>query len=74
MELNPYGELANAIVALAAKDYIKAVKRRRKHPDDKDALKEIQDLRRFFHSGWYSMLTEVDGDMLIKELERSVDA
>ena len=74
MELNPYRELANAIVVQAAKDYRKAVKRRRKYPKDKDAQREIRDLRRFFHSGWYSMLTEVDGDRLIKDLERSVDA
>ena len=74
MELNPYKELANAIVVQAAKDYKKAVKRRRKYPKDEDAQREIRDLRRFFHSGWYSMLTEVDGDRLIKDLERSVDA
>ena len=74
MELNPYRELANAIVVQAAKDYKKAVKRRRKYPKDEDAQREIRDLRRFFHSGWYSMLTEVDGDRLIKDLERSVDA
>ena len=74
MELNPYRELANAIVVQAAKDYRKAVKRRRKYPKDEDAQREIRDLRRFFHSGWYSMLTEVDGDKLIKDLERSVDA
>lgn len=74
MEHNPYRELANAIVVQAAKDYKKAVKRRRKYPKDEDAQREIRDLRRFFHSGWYSMLTEVDGDRLIKDLERSVDA
>ena len=72
MEYDKYQELANAIVAQAAKDYMKALKRLKKYPKNEDALRQIRDLKRFFHSGWYNMLTSIDGDRLIAELERTV--
>lgn len=58
-----YEDLANAIIIQAVKDY-----RRTKSPQVRSEIK------RFFKSEWFSMLTNVDGDMLIKKLEREVTA
>ena len=56
-----YEDLANAIIIQAVKDY-----RRTQSPQVRNEIK------RFFKSEWFSMLTNLDGDMLIKKLEREV--
>lgn len=38
--MNPYEELANAIIVLAAKDYMKALKTLKKAPDNGTVLSE----------------------------------
>ena len=58
-----YEDLANAIIIQAVKDY-----RRTQSPQVRNEIK------RFFKSQWFSILTNVDGDMLIKKLEREVTA
>ncbi len=60
-------ELANAIVVQAVKDYRDALRGetiKRKPPEY--TIKECED---FFRSQWYSLLTKVDGEMLIKRLQ-----
>ena len=56
--------LANAIILQAVKDYRKALKR-----DDCVRQKEIE---RFFRSEWFSVLTKIDPEMLIRKLEEEV--
>ena len=58
-----YDALANAIIVQACKDYRKAIR----HFD----LFTMGQIRYFFHSQWFQMLTSIDGDRLIKDLERS---
>lgn len=58
---------ANAIIISAVKDYRKALRRLRKNPDSRTAAAEIREIERFFHSEWYGMLTDVDGDFLIRK-------
>ena len=58
-----YEDLANAIIIQAVKDY-----RGTQSPQVRNEIKC------FFKSEWFSMLTKVDGDMLIKKLEREVKA
>lgn len=53
-----YEEFANAIIIQAVKDY-----RQAKTPQAK------REIKRFFKSEWYKMLTNADGDMIIKKLE-----
>ena len=55
--LNPYENLANAIILQAAKDY--------RQTDDEQQLKEIE---RFFRSDWLGVLPKVDPEILMKEL------
>ena len=52
--MNPYENLANAIVLQAVKDY--------RLTDDEAELAEIE---RFFRSDWFGVLTDVDPEYLI---------
>lgn len=58
-----YEALANAIIVQACKDYRKAIR----HFD----IYTMGQLRYFFHSQWFQLLTSIDGDRLIKDIERS---
>lgn len=59
---DPYQNLANAIVAVAADDYRIALN------DDNPKLKK--NLENFFLSDWYKVLTSVSGENLISMLRR----
>lgn len=72
--MEPYQALANAIVELAVKDYKKALKYHYRHPDRKEYRDEIDSLERFFRSGWYGMLTDLDGEVLMADIRRMVRA
>ena len=67
-ELDPYQELSNAIVIMAAKDYQHALRIQRRNPDSQAARIKIDEIERFFRSDWYRLLTDVDGEILIKKL------
>ena len=67
-----YQALANAIVIQAAKDYKSALRTLRNHPESRVTLSEALSLEKFFRSGWCSMLTDIDGEYLIKRLRRAV--
>ena len=60
--MNPYENLANAIVLQAVKDY--------RLTDDEAELAEIE---RFFRSDWFGVLTDVDPDYLIRRLRKEKD-
>jgi len=57
--MNPYEELANAIVLQAVKDY-------RMHVDEQ----ELSSIERFFRSGWFGVLTSINPEMLISKLRK----
>lgn len=59
---DPYQNLANAIVCVAADDYRAAVQ-------NGDTLL-LSDLRRFFRSAWCSLLTNLDTEVLMEALDR----
>ncbi len=67
-----YEALANAIVALAAKDYMKALKALKKNPENKSALAEKNSIEKFFRSDLYSLYTSLDPDYLINRLKEEV--
>ena len=70
--MNPYQALANAIVELAVKDYKKALKQHYNFPKNKEYKEEVKSLEKFFRSGWYGMLTDLDGEYLICGVRRMV--
>ena len=69
---DPYERLANAIILQAVADYRVALKKIKAHPKDRKAIDEALEIERFFRSGWYSQLTSVDGEYLIKRLQDEV--
>lgn len=72
--MNPFEELANAIVIQAAKDYMKALQKLKKYPRDSEARQMRNDCESFFRSSWYSALTSVDGEFLMRKLQMEVAA
>lgn len=70
--MNPFEELANAIVIQAAKDYRAALKTLKKYPRDAEAKHTKNDCERFFRSSWYNTLTSVDGELLMRKLRMEV--
>ena len=47
--------------------------RLKKNPWDKEAQKEKKELLGFFHSRWYSCLTDVNPEYLIEKLDKEVE-
>ena len=72
--MSPYENLANAIILQAVKDYRMALKCLKRNPRDNEAQRDKAEIERFFRSEWYSALTSVDGEMLIRSLSEEVDA
>ena len=70
--MDPYENLANAIILQAAKDYRAALKRTHHHPHDRDAAIKRAECERFFRSGWFGMLTSLDAEELIRRLQMEV--
>ena len=64
-----YSDLANAIVEQAVKDYRAAVHDLKVIPNDPRSIRTIRSVERFFHSPWYSMLTDINPDFLIQKLK-----
>ena len=69
---DPYENLANAVIAQAAEDYRRLLKRAKKNPANREALDEALQIERFFRSGWYQRLTNVDGEFLICKLQEDI--
>ena len=69
---DPYERLANAIILQAVADYRVALKKIKAHPKDRKAIDEALEIERFFRSGWYGMLTDLDGEYLMKGVQAIV--
>ena len=68
--MTPYERLANGIVLQAVKDYREAFQDLRINPSYPDALRTVSEVERFFRSGWFSVLTSVDGVVLMEKLRK----
>lgn len=69
---DPYERLANAIVLQAVNDYRIALKAVKRNPNNSIALDNALQIERFFRSGWYSTLTSVDGEYLIRRFQEEI--
>ena len=69
---DPYERLANAVVLQAVSDYRVALKKIKAHPKNREAISEALEIEKFFRSGWYSQLTDVDGEYLIRRLQDEI--
>ena len=72
--ITTYENLANAIILQAVKDYRMALKGLKANPRNWTAKADKDEIERFFRSQWYSALTDVNGEMLIRSLQKEVDA
>lgn len=70
--MDPYQELANAIVMQAVKDYRIALLHSKKRPDNNGYKIEVASLERFFHSGWFGELTSLNAEYLIRRVNEEV--
>ena len=73
-DITNYENLANAIILQDVKDYRMALKSLKANPRNRTAQADKTEIERFFRSQWYSALTSVDGEMLIRSLQKEVDA
>ena len=69
---DPYERLANAIILQAAIDYRVALKKIRAHPKNRDAVNEALYIDKFLRSSWYSQLTFVDVEYLLRRLQEEI--
>ena len=79
--IKEYEELAAAIVKQAVVDYKKASRQLSKLPpavtdgQKKQRLtleQQIAECKRFFRSGWFTQLSDLDGEYLIEILDKTV--
>lgn len=63
--------LANAIVELAAKDLVVLFRHYKNKPNREDAIK-MRSTYKFFQSEYLQMLTDVDGEAIIKAIRKEV--
>lgn len=72
-EVEPYQDLANAIIIRAAKDYRFYRKYARRHPDDYWAEGEMKKIEKFFKSPWADFLCgEMDATYILDKLKEEV--
>ena len=70
--IDPYEDLANAIVLLAVRDYRDALKKLMKHPRHESAKRTKTEVERFLRSDWYRELTAVEPEILLRKLKEEV--
>ena len=71
-QLGEYEELVVGILLQAVKDYRKALQKHYRRPDDPRYRAEVSEVESFFRSGWYEMLTDIDGEAAMKAIRESV--
>ena len=68
-----YQNLVNAIIMQAVKDYRKALRMLRKDPEHEKSLFWKKDVERFFQSQWFEDLCDLDGEVLIEQLQKEAE-
>lgn len=67
-----YENLANAIILRAVDDYRKVLRILSKHPHNRAAQDDYREIEQFFRSGWFGILTQLNPEMLMKQLKAEV--
>ena len=71
--LDNWRNLAAAIVELAIKDYVRALKVLKVKPHNSVCKGAKMSSEKFFRSKWFNMLSDLDPEFLIKNCKRLVD-
>ena len=72
-DIDPYKELANAVILQAVEDYRKWTKEYSGSHDDRKLRKKLVELKEFFRSEWFSLLTALDGEQLLSRLKAELE-
>ena len=67
-------DLAQAIIVQAVKDYRLARARLKKKPDDVIGKKLKREVEAFFRSWWFSILTDVEPEIILRGLQEEESA
>ena len=70
--MDPFENLTKAIILQAVKDYRKALTRCSRHPERLNYREDKATIEQFFRSTWFSFLTDIDPEMLIRKLGEEV--
>ena len=68
--MDPYQELGNAVVLQAVKDYRDAVKKLSRGKVNHAAEQMKNECERFFKSSHFNIFTNLDGNVLLSQLEK----
>ena len=72
--VDPWEELAQAIVMLGVEDYREAAELLRRNPEDVRALRARARLERFFRSEWFQVLGGSAGEIILRRLREEAAA
>ena len=72
--MNPYENLANAVVLQAVKDYRDAVRKLSHGKRNVMAEQRKTECEVFFKSQYFNVFTDLDGNALLSQLEKEVEA
>ena len=67
-----YERLAEQIIIRAAKDYRNTLKRLYKYPENPTALATKEEIEMFFYSQWFTVLTKVNPNVIIKGIQEEI--
>ncbi len=65
---DPYENLANAVVIKAAKDHRRAISTLKRNNNSERAKYMLNETERFFLSDWFTVLTDLDGEVLMTKI------
>lgn len=68
--LDPYQELANAIIVSASKDYMRAYKKYLRTGLDYDKVMKEE---RFFFTDWFNILSDANPDYLVSAIRKKCE-
>ena len=71
--MNGYFELANAIILQAVKDYRDLWTVLSANPNDRKAKRELKKIEEFFHSTYFTTLTDLDGKKLLEDIQDELE-
>ena len=72
--MNPYENLANAVVLQAVKDYRDAVRKLSHGKRNVMAEQRKTECEVFFKSQYFNVFTDLDGNAMLSQLEKEVEA
>ena len=68
----PYQDLAEAIIVRGANDWREATLRLKRRPGHKTSREKKAECERFFRSAWFTELTSIDGELILRMLEEEM--